>query len=82
MALSKLFDLKASVVPTEQVTIRLDVDLLAQADELAQEIGITRTEVIREAFRDGMARTWSDWETAKLSAKTGGSLAPKKVAKK
>jgi predicted transcriptional regulator len=81
MALSKLFDIKASVIPTEQVTVKLDVDLVAYADELAAELELTRSDVIREAFRDGMRRTWADWqealeqgkrETAERSERTGG----------
>lgn len=72
MGLSKLFEIKASVIPTEQVSVRLDVDLVAYADEVADELGITRTDVLREAFKDGMQRIYAEWQQALENGKKGG----------
>lgn len=72
MGLSKLFEIKASVIPTEQMSIRLDVDLLAYADEVAEELDVTRTDVLREAFRDGMQRIYAEWQQSLENGKKGG----------
>lgn len=72
MGLSRLFEIKASVIPTEQISIRLDLDLLAYADEVADELGITRTEVLREAVRDGMQSIYAQWQQALENGNKGG----------
>jgi Arc/MetJ-type ribon-helix-helix transcriptional regulator len=84
MSLNRLFEMKERGLssPQEVISLRIPVDQLAYVDELAGELELTRSDVIRECLRDGLERTWSDWQTALRSAKTGGKPLPKKGASK
>lgn len=82
MGLGKLIDM-SETTSTQQLSVRMSEDMLAKAAELAEELAIPRSVVLREAFSIGMANLWSDWqqalqngkeakETAERSARTGG----------
>lgn len=79
MGLGRILDRKASVIPTEQITFRIDVDMLAYADEIAAELEVPRAEVLREAVRDGMRQLYGDWQQA---LENGAKKQPKKEGKK
>lgn len=83
MALSRLFDLQQRnvAVPQETISVRIDCDQLAYIDDLAEELELTRSDVLRECLRDGLQRTYGEWQAAlengkkqaaEVSARTGG----------
>lgn len=68
MGLAKLIDQAHSEpIRSETVSFRLPVDLLTQAEALAEEIGVTRSSVLRESVLDGFARIHADWERAQVN---------------
>lgn len=80
MSLNRLIEIRERVgaAPHEIVNVRLPVDQLAYVDELAAELEVSRSDVIRECLREGLEKTWGDWQTALRSANTGGKALPKK----
>lgn len=64
MGLNAILSRRESLIPTQQTSVRLDADLIAYAEHLAEELEVPVAEIIREAFRDGMRRLWGEWEAA------------------
>jgi predicted DNA-binding protein len=56
----------------DQVTFRVPAGLPERADELAAELGVTRSDVMREALESGMSLLLAEWETALENGKRKG----------
>lgn len=81
MVLGKLLDKKASLTPTTSITFMADVDVMAWVDEIAGELDLSRSVVLREILREGAKIAYGEWmqalengakATAERSARTGG----------
>ncbi len=56
-------------VPLTRVCLPIRSDVLAQADEMAEEIGLSRAVVLREAIHAGVASLYAEWESAVQAGK-------------
>lgn len=65
MGLAKLIDeAQSEPIRSETVSFRLPSDLIAQTEALADEIGVTRSRVIRECVLEGFSRIEAEWNRA------------------
>lgn len=66
-----------SLGPIEPVQFRTSAGIIAAADELAEELSVSRAEVLREMLDEGYRVVMSQWERAledgaKTAAKSKG----------
>lgn len=77
--LNRLFTLaegRAVLGDTHRVCFPVRADVLALADDMAEDIGLSRAQVLRECLEFGIKHVAGDWQSAKAAA-----AAEKKAAK-